>query len=154
MITIRDKINIGGWLGIIHIGLSIILSIVMVLQSNLDVGVIFWNIFVFNLPVLIDFAHTFSRVPAEKVKGPFKYLIDFALLGLLISFLFSLIGIGICLLTNYNNPQETSYYVINFGKKFLNLSILFNPIGVLSNYMCSILIEEHRIETEVEANTN
>lgn len=154
LIIIRDKIKMGGIMGTIHICVSIILSFVTVAQFNLSGRVILWNVLVFNLPVLLDFLHTFNCVPAEKVGKPFKYMLIFTVVGLLISILSSVIVIGILLTVDNSSVQSIFSNFFSIGKYFLRISILLNPIGVLADYMCSILIEEHRIETKVEVHTN
>lgn len=154
LIIIRDKMKTGGIMGAIHVFVSIILSFVVVAQLNLSGKAILWNVLVFNLPVFLDFVHTFNCVPAEKVGKPFKYMLDFTVIGLLISVFLSLIGIGILLNIDDSNVPNFFSNFFCFGKSFLRISILLNPIGILADYMCSILIEEHRIETKVEVNTN
>ena len=82
------------------------------------------------------------------------YMLNFTVVGLLSSVCLSFIGIGILLNAENNIIQDIFSNFFSFGKTFLRISILLNPIGVLADYMCSILTEEHRIETEVEVNTN
>ena len=154
LIIIRDKIKLGGIMGAIHIFVSIILSFVAVVQLNLSGTALLWNVLVLNLPVFLDFAHTFYCVPTEKIGKLFMYMLNFTVVGLLSSVCLSFIGIGILLNAENNIIQDIFSNFFSFGKTFLRISILLNPIGVLADYMCSILTEEHRIETEVEVNTN
>lgn len=141
-------------MGAIHILVSIVLSFVAVAQLNLSGKAVLWNVLVFNLPVFLDFVHTFNCVPAEKVGKLFKYMLSFTVVGLLVSVISALIGIGILLNLDNGKSQDIFSDFFRCGKAFLRTSILLNPIGILADYMCSILIEEHRIETEVEVNTD
>lgn len=141
-------------MGAIHIFVSIILSFVVVVQLNLSGRAILWNALVFNVPVFLDFGHTFKCVPAEKIGKAFECMLNFTVVGLLCSVLLSFVGIGVLLNNDYSNVNPFWDYFFSMGKILLRISILLNPIGVLADYMCSILIEEHRIETKVEVNIN
>lgn len=141
-------------MGAIHIFVSIILSFVVVVQLNLSGRAILWNALVFNVPVFLDFGHTFKCVPAEKIGKAFECMLNVTVIGLLCSVLLSFAGIGVLLNNDYSNVPPLLGYFLSMGKVLLRISILFNPIGVLADYMCSILIEEHRIETKVEVNIN
>ena len=93
----------------------------VVAQLNLSGKAILWNVLVFNLPVFLDFVHTFNCVPAEKVGKSFKYMLDFTVVGLLISVFLSFIGIGILL-----NIDDS--YVQNMFSNFLVLESPFKNI--------------------------
>lgn len=154
MIDIRDKIQTGGVMGLFHICVSIILSAVVVMQLDLSGKAILWNVLVFNLPAFLDFVHTFSCVPSEKIGKAFNCVLCVTIISLLISVILSGIGVGILLTGKDIYIKNTFRPFIGLGKVILRASILLNPVGILADYMCSILIEEHRIETRVEMNTN
>lgn len=154
MINVRDKIQTGGVMGLFHICVSIILSAVVVMQLDLSGKATLWNVLVFNLPAFLDFMHTFNCVPSEKIGKTFNCLLCFIIISLLLSVIFSGIGVGILLTGKDIYIKNMLRPLIGLGKTILRASILLNPVGILADYMCSILIEEHRIETKVEVNTN
>lgn len=139
----KKRIKIGGITRIIHIVISLILSLIIFLDSRLTNNLL-WDIFILNAPVLFDFLHDYYCAPQEKIGLAFKSISLLMLFILSLSFILSVVYVGIDY--GIENKVDSVKSLAKTILEFEHFSIICNPFGVFLGYICTILKEEHRIE--------
>ena len=144
-----DRMKTGsGICGMIYIVVAFILTFIAGLNTRVPDKTLVWNAFVLNVPVLLEFIPNFFNLPKEKVKKWFKVFCVIVIIMLLFSPLSTLLYVGM----DYSIEEKnmTTLKIIDYLVQILKYSVWITPFGVLLSYICSLLIEEHRVKQKVE----
>ena len=142
----KEKIKTGGICGILHIALSVVIAFISLIDKSVIESALLWNVFIFNIPVFIDFTQSFFTAPEEKMSRKFKnwcWALWFILLG---SSIILICCFGISSTIEDLSSNVVANYFLKTCNYILRYAFIVNPFAVSFDYVCNILIEETRTE--------
>ena len=142
----KEKIKTGGICGIIHIILSIVIAFISIVDKSIIESALLWNVFIFNIPVFIDFTQSIFRAPEEKMSKKFKNWCWILWFVLLITSVILVCCFGISLTIKDLSSNMFATYFLRVCNCILRYAFIINPFAVSFDYVCNILIEETKTE--------